>query len=79
MNNTHSVVLYRNPLEQAIWESVMSGPWLFYITVFLVVFFGTMMLSDKLLNKAVGWNNVGYVHLAVGALCGAAAVWALWI
>lgn len=80
---TQEIIVYRNPFEQAMWNALMNGPVLFYVIVFLVVFFIVFSISNKLFHKAackvVGWENEGYVHLAIGTIAATLSVWVLYV
>ena len=40
-----SVVVYRNPLEAAIWEGLMNGGWLFIIVLLVATLAGVWVYS----------------------------------
>lgn len=54
-----SIIVYRNPLEAAFWES-MSGGQLFPIMVGIVAFFAVFLLAQKLIvDRFYRWGNNG--------------------
>lgn len=69
---TQSIIVYRNPLEQQIWESGMVGP--IFVFVVLTVAFVLILskLGDKIAKK-MGWSMfstqfkwLGYAELVLG-------------
>ena len=80
-----SIIVYRNPMEKALWESTMSGEF-FPVIVGIVVFFAVLFATIGILNKVRGYRssqmtnftneNIG---LVVGAAAGIAAIAYMWI
>lgn len=73
-----SIIVYRNPLEAAMWEGIMSGSF-FPVILGVVVFFCAFLAMNQLLNKGrtygkfVGRN--ANIALAVGAVAGFATIY----
>jgi hypothetical protein len=44
---TQSIIVYRNPLEAAIWESGLVGPFILSGLVFVLVFAGIVKLAGR--------------------------------
>ena len=69
MNQTQSIIVYRNPLEQQMWENLMNGN-LFPIIAGAVVFFAVFLITNGVLSKFVpgAWRKawVSYVALGLG-------------
>lgn len=64
MNNTQSIIVYRNPAEAAFWESGMLIPLLGGLGSFLIV----MLILSAIANKASrDWR--GPSGLVVGTCC----------
>lgn len=74
---TQSIIVYRNPVEQAVWEGqmgaeivpIMSGIILGVIVVFLA-------------EKFIPWkikNLVRYMSLYLGGIVGIFTIWKLWV
>lgn len=83
MNSTQSIIVYRNPMEQAFWETVMNGQF-FPVIAAIIVFFVVLLTAHNLLerfNRPRAWNSPvnGYVSLALGAVAAVVVGWMLWI
>lgn len=74
---TQSIIVYRNPVEQMMWEGVMSGTF-FPIIVGVVFFFAMFLTIDKfIVKKYFGWRSRGTltaISLAVSAAAGIALI-----
>ena len=74
---TQSIIVYRNPLEQMMWEGAMSGAF-FPIIVGVIFFFAMFLAIDKfIVKKYFGWRSRGTVTniaLAVSAAAGIALI-----
>ena len=73
------IIVYRNPLEAAIWQGLKGGE---FIPVFggIGVFFAVFLLSNAVCDKLWGsWGEAAkwrtYGCLALGAAAGVVAVW----
>ena len=66
------VIIYRNPLEAAIWHSLMDSEYTFPVIVSLVCFFGGLMLwqsiRDKVLPLKIRRSTKGYDSIFFGAM-----------
>ena len=72
-----SIIVYRNPMEKALWESTMSGEF-FPVIVGIVVFFAVLFATIGILNKVRGYRssrmtnftneNIGLVVAAVAGI-----------
>lgn len=75
--STQSIIVYRNPLEQMMWEGAMSGAF-FPIIVGVVFFFVVFLTIDKfIVKKYFGWRSRGTptnMALAVSAAAGIALI-----
>ena len=72
-----SVIVYRNPLEAMMWESLMTSNVLWPIICGIVVFFALFLASNYLLEKSFKWryaNRYVMVDLIICATVGVAVV-----
>lgn len=83
MSQTQSIIVYRNPLEQAIWEGAF-GAQLSCIIFGIVAFFVVFLLLNKITTSVVG--NFGKkaqiatnVNLVLGAVAGVATIYFTWL
>ena len=80
------IIVYRNPMEAAVWQA-MSGGQLFPIIVGVVVFFAVFLAVNSLMERFAprkyrAWNygNLrSYTALAIGAIAGVLTVYGMWI
>lgn len=74
---TQSIIVYRNPYEQMMWEGIMSGAF-FPIIVGVVFFFAMFLTIDRfIVKKYFGWRERGTltaIALAVSAAAGIALI-----
>lgn len=78
MLTTQSIIVYRNPLEQAIWEGLMTSNSIFPIICGIVVFFIAVIASQTLIVDRFAWNKravASNVSLAISAAIGVFTVW----
>jgi hypothetical protein len=73
------IIVYRNPLEAAMWSSFMSGDF-FPVMVGIAVFFAVFLVSNAVCVKIWGqWGDAAkrgsYVSLALGAAAALATIW----
>jgi hypothetical protein len=72
-----SIIVYRNPLEAAMWEGFMSGSF-FPIIVGVIVFFAVFLAANRfIVERYWGWNSRDvptYVALAISAAIGIATI-----
>ena len=65
------IIVYRNPLEAALWSAIMDGSF-FPVIVGVVAFFCVFLAVNRVLNKGRSWGkNVKRntnIALGVGAL-----------
>lgn len=71
-----TVIVYRNPLEAAIWESLMDGGWGIMLAVFAIALVGVLTYTtiERVHRNAyrkwrcVGkpYRNVAFLYLHVG-------------
>ena len=74
-----SVIVYRNPLEAAMWDFLMGGN-LFIGIAGVVVFFVVFLLSEKLIAQRLPWNKQGTITnvlLGVSAIAAFATMWVM--
>lgn len=79
-----SIIVYRNPLEKALWEGIMSGNG--NILLFIIVFIVVALLSWVMTYHATIWiaNRMGIREYKASPFCGIlatiiAGVLAFWI
>lgn len=70
------IIVYRNPMEAALWSTIMSGdffPVIVGVVVFFLVFLGVNRILNKgrVLGKTVARNTK--IALGLGALAGFAS------
>ena len=77
------IIVYRNPLEAAIWKALGSAeffPFMVGIVVFFVVF---LTVYNLLLMKFSRYGRKGQLvvnaSLAAAAVCSLATIWKMWI
>ena len=74
------VIVYRNPLEAAMWRGLMDGSFLPVIAG-IIVFFCVFLLLNKILNRGrtIGKNVARNTNIAlgVGAIIGLAVMFYL--
>lgn len=60
-----SLIVYRNPLEKAIWESMSDGPTVLMVVTFVVVAvflsWGLLTMSNKMFKSHSNAMNVAVV------------------
>jgi len=73
-----SIIVYRNPMEAAFWET-MSGGEVFPILVGVVVFFAVFLtVQHQIVDRYYGWKTNGAatkVNLAISTAFGAFVSW----
>lgn len=78
--NTHSIIIYRNPLEQQMWESLMSGN-MFPVMVGALVFFISFLLLHKfVVVRFFSWSKRDTptnISLGVSAFLGILTIWVM--
>ena len=71
---TQSIIVYRNPMEQAFWESGMMIPIVGGISAGLLAFAITYKLTDFVLTKffsnKVGWSKRNQYATNIAAIVG---------
>ena len=67
---TQEIIVYRNPVEAMIWDSIASGQAL-PILVWIVLFFVMIFLSDKYFKKSLNKYSKTWIISAMlfSALC----------
>ena len=76
MANPTEIIVYRNPLEAAVWNGLMNSELVFPCLVAMVVFLVAVALSDKFnLFRWLRFDNQSYGQLALGALAAIATLW----
>ena len=73
------VIVYRNPMEAAMWHFVMSADF-FPVICGIVVFFVVMLTAHKLISKRYGdYGKRGRIStnisLVLAAVCGIGTIW----
>lgn len=74
---TQSIIVYRNPLEQAIWEGQMGGeivPIMSGIILGVIV----MLLTDNIISWDIK-KRFPYLSLYLGGIVGVFTIWKMWI
>ena len=65
------IIVYRNPLEAALWSAIMDGSF-FPVIVGVVAFFCAFLAVNRVLNKGRSWGKNAKLNtsiaLGVGAL-----------
>ena len=77
------VIVYRNPMEAAIWQYVMSASLsasFFPVICGVVVFFAVMLTAHNLISKRYGtYGKRGRIStnisLVLAAACGIGTIW----
>jgi zinc transporter ZupT len=80
MSNTHQVIVYRNPLEAAVWDLFMNSTNTFPLIASVVVFFIVFMVLDSNFpgtQKIQKYRN--NIMLALSVIAGFAMGWYLWV
>ena len=77
------VIVYRNPLEAAMWHAVMAGEF-FPIIAGIVVFFAVFLsVNTVMVWKWGSWGKGAaqrsYGALAIGAVVGILTIWKMWV
>ena len=52
MSTTQSIIVYRNPVEAAFWESGMVSPLIIFLVLFFVIFVPSATIINRLANQA---------------------------
>lgn len=86
------IIVYRNPVEAAMWNSVTSAefvPIMCGIIAFFVVFLITQAVFDKLVYNWFYWKRetlvwkyrktFPHISLMIGAIAGVLICWKMWI
>ena len=88
-----SIIVYRNPVEAMVWQSIMNGDFV-PVGTGLLVFFFSFLILNRLLEKPVLWfqrnflkstvrsyRNPGamYLSMAIAIVLGCATTWRMWI
>ena len=76
------IIVYRNPLEAAIWKALGSAeffPFMVGIVVFFVVFLTVYNLLLKFSRYGRKGQLVVNASLAAAAVCSLATIWKMWI
>lgn len=73
------VIVYRNPMEAAMWKFVMSADF-FPIICGIVVFFTVMLTLHSLVSKRYGYFGnrakvLSNISLVLAAVSGIATIW----
>lgn len=70
MNQTTSIIVYRNPMEQAVWEGLMNFENLLPIFAGVFVFVATFALLNHLADKQYRprWQKPVLVDYAIWAI-----------
>jgi hypothetical protein len=69
---TQTIIVYRNPGEEAMWNALMSGE-MIPIALAGVAFIGTMMLLNKLIEKKFGFHTPQWVMASMFLVSGLVA------
>jgi uncharacterized integral membrane protein len=77
-----SIIVYRNPMEAAFWESASSGA-IFPIIVGIIVFFAVFLIVHaQVVERFYSWRRQAwpsYINLFVSACAGCAVIYKMWI
>ena len=73
------IIVYRNPMEAAMWHSLSNGE-LFPVLCGIIVFFATFLFTNAVMNKIWGsWGKAAAMRtnaaLVFGALSGIMVIW----
>jgi len=73
------IIVYRNPIEAALWQGVTSE---YFVPIFCGMFaFFVMFIAATKLFERLNWK-VQYAHesaIGIGAFFGSIVIWWLWI
>jgi hypothetical protein len=73
-----SIIAYRNPIEAAMWEGMMSGSF-FPVIVGAIVFFAVFLTAQKyIVDRLYSWSKRGAptnINLAVSAGAALVVIW----
>lgn len=69
MSNIQSVIVYRNPMEAALWELLMSGGF-FAVIVGVIAFFAVFMFFNALLARRGSSQWPTNISLILGGIAG---------
>lgn len=75
------VIVYRNPVEAAIWHALSSAS-LIPIIAGVISFFIVFLAANRLLTRGVSWNAPQWktnLALLLGVGAGSATTWWLWL
>lgn len=79
---TQSIIVYRNPVEQAFWEGLMNSELTFPVMFAVAMFFVSIFFYDWLLNKIQDafkvrrvWNGQGYMVVALSTITSLCVLW----
>ena len=71
------IIVYRNPLEAALWSAIMDGSF-FPVIVGVVAFFCAFLAVNRVLNKGRSWGKNAKrntnIALGVGVLSAVAVI-----
>lgn len=77
---TTSIIVYRNPLEQQLWEGAMNNGQVFPIICAMVVMFISFLCVMPLLNMMnVSRKYSSQIALGISLVCAALTVYVMWI
>jgi hypothetical protein len=82
MENMQSIIVYRNPMEVAIWESIMNGD-IQFVPLFTAgfVFIAVMMALSKVMEAKFGFRQPKWavpLMWSVGILSAILTVFLMW-
>jgi hypothetical protein len=81
MGNTQSIIVYRNPVEQAFWEGAAGANFIPFLAG-IIVFFAVFLALEWLVGlRWTMWNRpkITNATLAIGALAGMYTVYVMWV
>lgn len=77
---TTSIIVYRNPLEQQLWEGAMNNSQMFPIMCAMAVMFISFLCVMPLLNMMnVSRKYSSQIALGISLVCAALTVYVMWI
>jgi hypothetical protein len=89
MNQTQSIIVYRNPVEQAFWEGLTNSSAVMPVVFGIVAFFVSFLVLNKVFEATLllfkvklwsrGYNRATNVTLLVSAMIGIGTVYLTWI
>jgi len=74
MNQTQSIIVYRNPMEQAMWEGLMSSSSLIPIMLGLVAFMVAMLVIARVSERIYNYRQPNWMTPTMFVVSGAIGI-----